>query len=254
MLSQVLLPPLNVILLLAIGAIVGRRWTQAGRVIVALAVALLYIFSTPMTANLLLERLEIYPAIEVEAEGDGETIDAEAIVVLSAGQRYDTREYGADAVDELTMTRLRYAAYLHRRTGLPILASGGHLDVQRNREPLAEMMRRALQTELGVLVRWIEPESTNTRESAAFSAAILREEEIHRALLVTHAWHMPRAVLAFEDTDLTVVPAPTAFAVASDYQWPGVLSDYIPSAGALQASGFALNEWIGLVWQRLHRA
>lgn len=253
MLSQVLLPPLNVILLLAIGALVGRRWLQLGRVIVALAVALLYIFSTPMTANLLLERLEIYPAIEVEAEDSAQTIDAEAIIVLAAGRRPDAREYGADVVDELTMTRLRYAAYLHRRTGLPILASGGSMNMQRNRQPLAEMMRRALQTELGVLVRWIEPESTTTRESATFTAAALREEDIDRALLVTHAWHMPRAVLAFEDTDLTVVPAPTAFAVASGYRWPGTLSDYIPSARALQDSGFALNEWIGLVWQRLHR-
>ena len=251
MLSQLLLPPLNIILLLAIGAFGGRKWTNVGRVIVALAVALLYILSTPMTANLLLERLEIYPAIEVADEA--ETPIADAIVVLPAGRRSDTREYGADTVDELTMTRLRYAAYLHRRTGLPILASGGTRDMEHNLQPLAEMMRRALQSELGVLVRWIEPESTNTAESAAFSAAILREEEIESALLVTHAWHMPRAVLAFEDTDLDVVPAPTAFAVASDYQWPGVMADYIPSAGALQASGFALNEWIGLVWQRLQR-
>jgi len=36
-----------------------------------------------------------------------------------------------------------------------------------------------------------------TWENAAFTARMLRRENVDKILLVTHAWHMPRAKVAF---------------------------------------------------------
>ena len=50
-----------------------------------------------------------------------QSLPAQAIVVLGGGQvsrRARIRRH--DTVSELTLMRLRYAAYLHRRTGKPI--------------------------------------------------------------------------------------------------------------------------------------
>ena len=86
--------------------------------------------------------------------------------------------------------------------------------------------------------------STNTMENAAYSAQVLQEAGIRKIYLVTHAWHMPRAVLAFEKAGLEVIPAPTAFVSRSD----GQLQDFLPSASALQLTYYAIHEWLGILW------
>lgn len=240
--KQFLLPPLNLLVLIVVGAVLRRWWPGIGRVVLVAGIAGLYVLSTPLMAHLLLSGLERFPAIDTAGDLDG----AEAIVVLAAGRRHTNPEYRAETVDMLTLERLRYAAHLHRHTGLPLLVSGGGAEA--DYAALAELMRRSLAQDHGIAVRWLETESDNTAENAANSARILDAHGIETVLLVTHAWHMPRAVLAFRSEPLTVVPAPTAFAASAPIQWPGKLSDYLPSAGALQASSFAVHEWLGLLW------
>ncbi len=65
-------------------------------------------------------------------------------------------------------------------------------------------------------------------------------------ILVTSALHMPRARRAFERAGIAVIPAPTDFEVA-----PGPFDplDLLPNAGALDGSGRAMKEWVGL-WAR----
>lgn len=241
--KQFLLPPLNLLVLIVLGALMRRRWPRVGLVCLVVGIVGLYGLSTPLAAHLLLSGLERHPAIDATSDLGG----AEAIVVLAAGRRHVNPEYGAETVDMLTLERLRYAAHLHRRTGLPLLVSGGG-EIEPDQTALAALMRRSLAQDYGIDVRWIEAESGNTAENAANSARILSSDGVESALVVTHAWHMPRAVLAFRGQPLTIVPAPTAFAAATPFQWPGRLGDYLPNAGALQASSFAMHEWLGLLW------
>ncbi len=76
---------------------------------------------------------------------------------------------------------------------------------------------------------------------------MLREAGVRRVLLVTDAVHMPRAEQIFLRAGLEVVPAPTAF----KKRGPVTPASYIPNAGALKDSHYALHEWIGLLWYRL---
>jgi len=112
------------------------------------------------------------------------------------------------------------------------------------------VMARALREDFHIPVRWIEDTSENTAQNAAHAAAMLREAGIDRVLLVTDAIHMSRAMQMFSKTGLTVMPAATEFRSRK----PLSVADFIPSAGALQTSHYALHEWIGMVWYRLRHS
>jgi uncharacterized SAM-binding protein YcdF (DUF218 family) len=110
-------------------------------------------------------------------------MDAEAFVVLAAGRLANAPEYeGRDVPDSLTLARLRYAAKLHRETGLPVLVTGGG---GREWESYAALMSRTLRNEFRILVRWIERQSSNTAENAEYSARILQQDGVQVIFLGT---------------------------------------------------------------------
>jgi len=108
-------------------------------------------------------------------------------------------------------------------------------------------MASALREDFVTPVRWVEGASENTAENARFSAAILRRDGVKKILLVTDAMHMPRAKMAFAQTGLEIVAAPTLF-----FGFTGIIpADLLPSAEGLRRSYYASYEWLGLVWYRM---
>ncbi len=238
--SILLLPPANGLVLLAVAGLwCRRRWAFA---VAALGTALLVLQSLPPVAGLLLASLETR-AGPVLQDADG----ARAIVVLSGGLNRAAPEYGGDTAGERTLLRLRYGAVLARRFGLPVLVAGGPPDAATRSE--AAVMAEILEREFGVAVRWQESESRNTAENASGSAAILREAGIRRVVLVTEAFHMPRAVRLFRAAGLEVVPAPTQFKTAGRPSFSAL--DLLPQSQALRNSYYALHEWLGIAWLAL---
>jgi len=241
------LPLGSVILLLVIGLLLIRRHWRSAATLVALALLGLYTLSLPLTADKLLRSLEAYPALRPQDIKDS---PAQAIVVLGAGRYPGAPEYGGDTVSTGGLERLRYAAHLHRLTGLPLVVSGG--------SPLGEalseavLMRASLSNDFHVTEVWIEDQSRTTAENAFFTKILLDEKGIHHVYLVTHAWHMPRAVDIFQQAGLAVTPAPSMFATARN---SGAWLDWLPDAGALHDTSLALHEKLGLLWHRIrHRA
>lgn len=234
--ANLLLPPLNGLLLVALGWALRRRRPRTARALGIGGFALLLVLSLPVVGRALLRTLEGEPLPAPAATR------AQAIVVLGNGRHRDAPEYGGDTVSEGTLLRLRYAAKLQHETGLPLLVSGGRPDGGELSE--AETMRRALVADFGVPVRWVEGESNTTRENARNSAALLKRDGVGHVLLVTHAWHMPRAVAAHEAAGLTVSPAPTFF-----HRQTPMLLDFMPRG--YRDSRDAMHEWIGLLWYRL---
>lgn len=239
-----LVPPGSPLLLLTSAFVARYASWRAGLTLAGLG--LLYLASVPATVAWLRTRVEIYPPLAPSAHPT-----AQAIVVLGAGRYRSAPEYGGmDTVPRLGLERLRYAAKLSRETGLPVLASGG--SVQGEPVPEAETMRVVLQ-EFGVTARWLETRSRNTYENAQHSAVLLKNEGIATVLLVTHAWHMPRAREAFEYAGLNVVPAPMGYmGTGSNLEELGVW-DWLPNAGALYDNRLLMHELLGRWWYRLHR-
>ncbi len=234
-LETLALPPGCVLILAGLGLWLHRR------MIVATALLLLYLAAIPAISQWLYRQLEVYPPLD-----PNRLPSAQAIVVLGATRYRNAPEYGGDTVASLGLERLRYAAWLKRRTGLPILASGGRpLNEER---PEAELMQEVL-VELGTPARWLEIASQNTFENARGSTAILKRHGIDTAFVVTHAWHLPRAVEAFEHAGLKVIPAGTRYTRPSPLE-SGLLA-FIPNPVALYRTSLALHEIFGRWWYRL---
>jgi len=248
-LKSVALPPLSLFLLALLGLCLRRRRPRLGRALLASAACLLVLLTLPVVADTLLIGLQTHRALPETAplQGAGGAGGVGAVVVLSAGLDRAGFEYGGPTVGPKTLLRLRYGAALSRRTGLPILTSGGILDP--GTPPVAGLMESVLENEFGVDVRWVERQSRNTRENARFSAALLKADGISAVLLVTQAWHMPRAVLEFEATGLKVIPAPCGFTPELELE----LAAFVPSANALERSRWAIHEWLGQAWYALTR-
>ena len=242
-LKALLLPPASLLVIAGIGWLLYRRRPVLGRWVVGSAIVLIYALSTPLMGNALMVSLETSPAISLNED----LKDIGAIVILSAGLQIDAPEYGGDTVGSLTLERLRYGARVHSATGIPVLVTGG--EIPEGNIALAQAMEKAMREDFKVAVRWVESESKNTYENAVATAAILGDQGIKRIALVTHAWHMPRSLAAFESLGLEVVAAPTMFTRRRSMR----PSDLIPSAKGPQRSAFATHEWIGRLWYWLGR-
>ena len=94
----------------------------------------------------------------------------------------------------------------------------------------------------------LEGEARNTQENATYTAKLLGDGMSGRWVLVTSAYHMPRAVGIFRHNGFDVIPSPV------DYRTRGVadlgrLFESIPAG--LQRTDLAVKEWVGLIAYRL---
>jgi uncharacterized SAM-binding protein YcdF (DUF218 family) len=236
---SLLIPPVGFLTLIVAGVLLRGRWYRLGRSLTLLGVAGLLLTSMPIVANSMLVALELNLPITPPADHP-----PQAIVVLGGEVIRALQEPLGVRPGLLTLDRLRTGAALQRQTGLPILVTGGV--TQDGAAPVAAVMQQSLRDDFRTPPRWIEDQSRDTLENARFSAAILHAQGITSIYVVTHAWHMKRALLAFEQTGLTVTAAPTP---RDELGWPNV-SDFLPRASSWQTSFYAMHEWIGLLWYR----
>ncbi len=229
-----LLPPAGLALL----ALLLLAWPRHGRVWAALVLAPLVLLSMPMVASSLLASLDVDDD-RTALVGAADTLP-QAIVILSADIER-TRAPGPTDLGALTLERERAGAVLARRTGLPVLVTGGLVGPP---PPVADLMAISMPADFNIPVRWVESKSETTWENARFSVPMLKAAGIQRVYLVTHAWHMRRSLLAFRRAGMDAVAAP----VRRD-PWPQwSAGELAPRVSAWTHSFFALHEWVGLAY------
>ena len=96
-------------------------------------------------------------------------------------------------------------------------------------------------------VTWADDQSRTTYENAVNTAQLLSAERITNVVIVTHAWHMPRALWAFERVGLKPLP----WLAPRDFVRLRRIDDVLPSIAALHDSYHALHEMIGGAYYRL---
>lgn len=204
--SELILPPFGPFLLLLAGFILhALQWRRTGIVLASLAT--LFLFTVSLVA---IDNRVRAPWPQLPDRIAPPYPSAEAIVVLGAGRYLQAPEYGGDTAAAGSLERVRYAARLHRETGRPVLVSGGRPGGLGDRSE-AEIMRDILEQEFRIPVRWVESQSEDTLQNAAYSASLLRRDGIERIYLVTHGFHMRRAAEAFGAHAIEVVPMITGF-------------------------------------------
>jgi len=246
LIETLILPPGILLLTIALGLLLLKRKPRSGYALSWAALLTLYLLSTPAVSLSLIGSLENnWPALSRQQLVQP---SAQAIVVLAGGRKSNAPEYEADTVSSISLSRTRYAAWLHHHTQLPVIASGGVV-MSSGKKSEAALIANVLRHEFNVPYVLAESTSQTTRENALHIRKILENQQITRIYLVTHAFHMPRAISVFAATGIQAIPAPTAFTIPAD----GIplLTNYLPQASALQTSYLALHEYAGMLWYKL---
>ena len=231
---------------LAIANLWRKRRETCGRLVVlTLAFVALTLPSIPAVSYLALGSLEWqYPPLEQRPA------DTEAIVVLSSGVIPQDATRTRAELDEDTLRRCLHAARLdHQGKPCRVLVSGGKADPETPGPPCAHLMRDFL-IQLGVKASdiLVEGASRTTYENAVESVKLLQARGLNRALLVTDAVDLCRAVRCFHKQGAEPVPSASYYRAT---QLEGSLFDYLPSPGAARGCQRAWHEWLGVLWYRL---
>jgi uncharacterized SAM-binding protein YcdF (DUF218 family) len=226
--------------LLALSRVLGRRAFAWG------AAALLWGGSLPLTGALLMRATE-RGAERAPAEA---APSADAIVVLSSSRSVAP---GAAAISEWADADRFYGGVeLFKAGRAPLLIfTGGWVPWAPDAPPEGDVLREHA-IDLGVPSHRIltTRKVVNTADEAAAvkSLEALRSPDA-RILLVTSAYHMPRARRLFERAGLAVSPFPVDF--KSDRTTPLNAMDLVPTAAALATTEAALREIYGGLFYRI---
>lgn len=244
-LKQLLLPPGVLLLMLLLAWWLRRRFPRLAASCFAVGLGGLWLCSLPVVVEWSARLLESEPALS-EQQWAGLARQADVIVVLGAGREQADPGWGGDQPSLLALERLRYAARLAKASGLPLLTSGGlHYGAPPSEAALAA---EVLARDYGLKVRWQEGQSRTTWENASYSAELLKGTGLKRVLLVTQAWHMPRARWSYEQAGFQVLGAPMGFLGVPNGRPAG---GWLPESRALWQSGWLINEAIGQLGYRL---
>ena len=150
-----------------------------------------------------------------------------------------------EAAERITVT----AELARRYPNARIIYCGGTNALMFDEDAEAPFAARQLE-DLGVAAERItaEEQSRNTIENAVFSHLIAHPKPGERWLLVTSAYHMPRAMAVFRAAGFRVEAYPV------DYQtngWRDLLHVSGSLSDGLSRTDNALHEWIGLVAYRV---
>jgi uncharacterized SAM-binding protein YcdF (DUF218 family) len=243
LLKTFLLPPALQLLLMGFALVLWRKSKKIAYALILFSWVSLLALSLPAVSGWLFEWLEA-PYIE---QAEPSLVDVGAIVILGGGRKRNLPEYDEDQVSYHSLWRLRYGARLAKQLGLPIIVSGGTVYPY---ETISEAAISAnlLSEDYGIETVWQEGDSRDTWHNAIYTAKLAKEKGISQVILVTHAYHMRRAQMAFEQAGLDVVPMATGFFSVSGDQW---INHWLPKGAALYRSQVALHEYLGLLYYRL---
>lgn len=209
--------------------------------LLALAVAIIYLSSAVSVGDLLLSPLERrYPPLADQAM----VLQARCVVVLGSGYAPRDGVPITAALDEIGLVRIAEGFRLLKTLGAAqLVVSGGAT----KGHGAAAWGYARLAHDFGV------PDSAvlvlDSALDTAQEARVIKQR-LGRTpfLLVTSAWHMPRAMLQMSRDGVVAIPAPTGQLTGR----PRVWSDWLPSAAGLKRTELAIHEYAGLAALSAH--
>jgi len=218
-----------------------KRWKLG---LANLAVGLmLWVLSTAPMANFLIHGLEADYSIPARPPGD-------VIILLGGGMIENVPDLsGTSSPSPSTMSRIVTAVRLYRRLKLPIVVTGGRAYDDAD-SAVATIAKRFL-VDLGVPENLIivEDRARDTAQNARLTVAICRQRGFSKPILLSAAYHLKRAGMAFEAAGMHATPFPAYFMGSRNIPYTG--RHLLPRAGTLCTSTIALHEYIGILYYRM---
>ena len=240
-------PSNALVLALLLGA--GLRlsgWRRRGSELIGIALGVLVVCAWTGVPTVVLRPLEQRFSVPTDLA----RLNPAGILVLGGvvDTGLSTERHSTELIDGAE--RIIAAAELARRyPQARIVLSGGSNGVFANNEIAESAIARDLLIEFGVPAAriTIEDHSRNTHENAVFSFSAVEPTPQEQWLLVTSAFHMPRAIGTFRAAGWNgVVAWPVDFRTGADTDWFGGNT----AAEGLIMTDLAAREWIGLIAYR----
>jgi len=237
-------PSSLLVILFAAGAILSKLGKRRPALrLLASSGALYVIFGFSPLANWVLAPLELEARALAAKNLDG----AAGIIVLGGAIKSPSwlaegTPYLNESGSRMTETLLLAARY----PSLPVLFSGGKSErfSSEDRETEATLARRFFEPFNLVPPRLkFEDRSRNTFENAVFSARMLQPKAGQKWILVTSAFHMPRAKALFEAQGFEILARPVDFSTNGFYDW---WRPFPKASDGLRRLDIAAKEWSGL--------
>lgn len=241
LISALLLPVPIIVLLFAIGVFLIwfiPRFQLASKYL-SLAFFILVLFSFAAVPSWLLGQLESQyrPLISIPK-------DVQMIVVLGGGVRENTSDPPNTQLSSATLSRLIEAIRLYRQQpNRKIVLSGGRVFGANSESHTMNNLVVALGVPQEDIV--IENGSRDTHQEALYLKSKLDGKPF---ILVTSAYHMPRAMALFKAQGLDPIAAPAQFLVKQNYYAPKY---YLPNTTNLVYADIAIHEYLGLWWAKM---
>lgn len=239
-----LLMPAGLTLCLLIGALILLRYQRARQAKWALSAAMLVMVlsSSPLVSHWAMASIEAtYPPRPME-----ELKRADVAIVLGGGIR-TLKPPRRDIEVDSAGNRVIYASRLFRAGKVSrVIVSGGSL-IDPGTDPVEADYMRALLIEWGVPegAILVERSSRTTYENALFSKAIWQQSGFKTGLLVTSAFHMPRALKTFRGQGMDVEPASTDVHATGSIATIESPYDLVPSGESIGLTTQVIREWVG---------
>jgi uncharacterized SAM-binding protein YcdF (DUF218 family) len=231
---------LSLVLLGLVLALFGRLRKFGTGLALASTLATIGLGLLPVATYLLVPLEERFPPFR----DDGQPVDG--IVLLGGSvEAADSVSRGTIVANESAERVLDTIQLAHRYPNARILISGGGGTVFGTGVAEAPIIAGYLKS-VGVDPAriLIEDRSRTTSENAQFSRELIQPKEGERWLLVTSAWHMPRAMGVFEKAGFPVTPHPV------DFRTGGGSKNRRPFAfisEGLRRLDIGTKEWAGLI-------
>jgi uncharacterized SAM-binding protein YcdF (DUF218 family) len=246
-LAALIMPPVPFLVLIWFGARMFSRYRVRAWIVIFLGCLGVWAMCTSVVGHALTHWL-LPPtrALSPNEVGDLKRAPRTAIVVLGAGHREYAPEFGVSELQPMGVERLRYGLWLSRQTELPVLFSGGRSHGSVPGQSEAEIAARTAERDFARPLKWTESESRDTRENALRSVSLLRAQGIDKIVIVTHGYHMPRALDNFRKataaggTPVQLVAAPMGI----DPWMKGRVMDFLPTRSGFSQVRLVLNEFV----------
>ena len=246
--TALILPPVPFLLLVLIGARLLLPRRGVGWLVILIGVALLWLSACTGAVRLVSQLLPSPPALSFdrvrELRAEAAAKKPLAIVILGSGSESFAPEYGVSSLQSGSLERLRYGLWLAGQTGAPVAFSGGVGYAQEGSAAEAKVAAKIAADEFGKTIRWVEGDSQDTRENAAMTMALLKPAGINHVVLVTHGYHMARALRAFREAAGSAVQVEAApMGLAKNLATPTL--DWMPSTAGFRDMRQLLRELAG---------
>ena len=174
----------------------------------------------------------------------------DGIIVIGGDEKTDiTGARGMPTALDSMRRYVTFADLARRYPDAKLIFSGGSPFPNPQEGVIDSDIARAVLADIGVPVdrMTVEKESRNTYENAVFTASMVHPEPSQKWLLVTSAWHMPRALGCFRQAGWTIYPAPTGYFTTGRYR----LRFLFRFDEQMHMLTMAAHEYVGLVAYRL---